>query len=205
MKPLLQMKTTPFEYKMVIHDAKLEMRSSQPGYIANRQKGNGLQIQSTPTQISISTLKARESLGYKNPIKATIENGKKGVEAANEAIGKIAREGNIMMDTRNENAVCQIAKTNSMDSLQTVMSFLPSTGAEISFSKPDLQMRYDADRVQYDWRKNYKPQMQFTRGSIEIQVLNYAKLEIEYIGGPLYIPKSADPNYIPPQGLNVLV
>ncbi|MEG0895162.1 MAG: DUF6470 family protein [Oscillospiraceae bacterium] len=204
MKPLLEMRTTPLEYKMVIHDAKLEMRSSQPGYTANRQKGNGLQIQSTPTQISISTLKARESLGYKNPIKATIENGKKGVEAANEAIGKIAREGNIMMDTRNKNAVCRIAKTNSMDSLQTIMSFLPSTGAEISFSKPNFQMRYEADRVQYDWRKNNKPQTQYTRGFVEIQILNYAKLEIEYTGGPIYIPRSADPNYTPPQGLNVM-
>ena len=37
--------------------------------------------------------------------------------------------------------------------------------------------------------------MEFTPGDIEISVTQQPDVIIKYVGGPLYVPPSADPNY----------
>ncbi|MBQ7605756.1 MAG: hypothetical protein IJU59_04650 [Firmicutes bacterium] len=39
----------------------------------------------------------------------------------------------------------------------------------------------------------------FTPPDLELEVKEMSKVVITYVGGPLYFPKSADPNYVPPQ------
>jgi hypothetical protein len=46
-----------------------------------------------------------------------------------------------------------------------------------------------------------KPEWKFVPSSVEVVVNQLPGLEIEYIGSPLYFPRSADPNYVPPEGV----
>jgi hypothetical protein len=44
-----------------------------------------------------------------------------------------------------------------------------------------------------------KPSWKFVPSSVEVVVNQLPTLEIEYLGSPLYFPRSADPNYTPPE------
>ena len=56
--------------------------------------------------------------------------------------------------------------------------------------------RVSLDKLNFDWRMN---QMQFTfvPGDIEFKVTQQPDVVIKYIGGPLYVTPSPDPNYEP--------
>jgi hypothetical protein len=42
----------------------------------------------------------------------------------------------------------------------------------------------------------------FLPPDLELKVVEMPKVIIKYVGGPLYIPRSADPNYVPPEQYN---
>ncbi|WMJ24259.1 DUF6470 family protein [Paludicola sp. MB14-C6] len=203
MGPLLQIHSVPFSYEMVINDARFEIESPRPSVAISRQKG-GLQINSKPAQIRIDSTEARASMGLKSLGRAVDEFGKKGMQKAMEATAQIAQEGNQLMDTRNSNTVfTSIAYQRTRSSIDTMLGFIPSTPSKVSFDPHQLQIQYEMDKLSFDWRTNSKPDMNFVPASIEFKVKDYARLEIEYLGRPLYIPKSADPNYQEPMKLDV--
>jgi hypothetical protein len=76
------------------------------------------------------------------------------------------------------------------------LQFLPSVGPEISWSQPELTINYEMDKLNFDWQIN-PPTFEFTPGDIEISVKQQPDVIIKYIGGPLYVPPSADPDYEP--------
>lgn len=202
MGPLISIRCVPFQYEMVINDAKLEMQSPRPQQQVDRTSG-GMQISHTTSAIRIDTTAARESLGLKSTLKASEESGQKGMSAASQATGQMASEGNRMMDTRNKDVFGDIGYQRSKNSIETMMGFLPSVKADVSFTPHQLNMKYEMDKLQFDWRVSGKAEMSFTPASIEFKVKGYAKVEIEYTGGPIYAPPSADPNYTPPPGMDV--
>jgi hypothetical protein len=42
----------------------------------------------------------------------------------------------------------------------------------------------------------------FLPPDLELKVVEMPKVIIKYVGGPIYIPRSADPNYVPPEEFN---
>ena len=59
-----------------------------------------------------------------------------------------------------------------------------------------MHIRYEMDKLNFDWRV-IRPQFEFTPGDIELSVTQKPDVIIKYMGGPLYVPPSADPNYEP--------
>lgn len=202
MGPLISIRTTNFQYEMSITDAKLDISSPDPGYRMTRDRGS-LTMRHRPAKIHIDSTAARESLGLKSVLVSSDETAKRGMATAEQATGNIAREGNQMMDSRNKNVFGNIGVQRSKSTIDTMLSFLPSTTSKVSFDKHQLDIRYEADKLQFDWRKQNRPDMKFTPASIEFHVKQYARVDIEYIGGPIYVPKSSDPNYSPPLGMDV--
>ncbi len=45
----------------------------------------------------------------------------------------------------------------------------------------------------------------FTPPDIEVEILEMPKVIVKYVGGPIYIPRSADPDYEAPEEINVRV
>ena len=50
------------------------------------------------------------------------------------------------------------------------------------------------DKLNFDWRVS-QPEFEFTPGDIELSVTQQPDVIIKYIGGPIYVPPSSDPNY----------
>ena len=59
-----------------------------------------------------------------------------------------------------------------------------------------MHIRYEMDKLNFDWRVN-QPQFEFTPGDSEVSVTQQPDVIIKYVGGPLYVHPSSDPNYEP--------
>ena len=59
-----------------------------------------------------------------------------------------------------------------------------------------MQIRYEMDKLNFDWKID-RGEFKFTPGDIEITVEQHPSVTIKYIGGPIYVPPSSDPNYEP--------
>lgn len=199
MEQLLQMRTTPIVMEMTVNRAKLEVSSEQPSYTMTRNKGS-LQIQHSNPKLNIDTYEARSSMNLKSCARSVQDFAAEGMQAAYEATGRIAEEGDMLMNIQNRgNTIGEIAYQNMQPNLDTVLAFLPSVPADISWEPQQLSMQYEMDRLSFDWRTQQQPEMQYTPASVEFHIKQYPKLEIEYVGKPLYVPPSASPDYVPPK------
>ena len=104
----------------------------------------------------------------------------------------------MMMEAKiDQDVIPQLAQQKTVDQpAQLGIQFLPEVGPDISWTGGEMSIRYEMDKLNFDWRMN---QMQFTfvPGDIEFKVTQQPDVVIKYIGGPLYVPPSADPNYEP--------
>lgn len=196
MEPLIEIKTVPIEIQMKVTRAHLEYARGTAQVEISRDKG-GLNIRSKPIQVNIDTFEARNSVMPTTPT-VIRRQANAGVQAAYQATGVLAREGRMMMEARiDQDVIPQLAKQKTMGQPTNLnIDFLPSTGADISWDGGELSIQYEMDKLNFDWRMN---QMSFTfvPGDIEFTMTQRPDVIIKYVGGPLYVPPSADPDYEP--------
>ena len=60
----------------------------------------------------------------------------------------------------------------------------------------ELSIRIEIDHLRFEWKSQQKD-LEFIPGSIEFHVTDYPKVIIEYLGSPIYVPASANPDYEP--------
>ena len=195
MKPLIEITTVPIEIQMKVTNARLEYARGTAQMEISRDRG-GLSIRSRPIRVNIDTFEARSSV-MPTTTQIIQQQAQKGMQGAYQATGVIAREGRMMMEAKIKNVVPQLAKQQTMGELvNSNIQFLPSAAPEISWVGGELSIRYEMDKLNFDWRMG---QMDFTfvPGDIEFTMTQRPDVIIKYVGGPLYVPPSADPNYEP--------
>jgi hypothetical protein len=74
----------------------------------------------------------------------------------------------------------------------------PQQSNVINWSNGSSDYRFEADGADFteiktasDWK--------FVPHSVEVVIKQLPGVDIEYVGTPLYFPRSADPNYVPPE------
>ena len=197
MYPLIEIKTVPIEIEMKVSHAKLEYSRGTADLEISRGDG-GLSIKSRPIKLNIDTFEARNSL---SPTLARYleQSAQKGKQAAYQATATYARQGQLLLETKvGEELVTQFSEEAMMKDVKTNigLDFLPDPGPEITWDPGELNIRYEMDKLNFDWRVN-QPQFEFTPGDIELSVTQQPDVIIKYVGGPLYVPPSSDPNYEP--------
>lgn len=196
MYPLIEIQTVPIEIQMKVTDARLEYARGTAQMEVSRDKG-GLQIRSQPIRVNIDTFEARSSV---MPTTAqNIQQGaQKGIQAAYEATAVLAREGRMMMKAKiGESVIPELARQATLQQpVQLNVQFLPSVAPDISWDGGEMNIRYEMDKLNFDWRME---QMNFTfvPGDIEFTMTQRPDVVIKYVGGPLYVPPSSDPDYEP--------
>lgn len=197
MKPLIEITTVPIQIEMKTTSAKLEYARGTAEMEISRGNGS-LQIKSRPIRVNIDTYEARNSLTP--TIARYLEQGtQKGQQAAYEATATYARQGQLMMETKlGEELVTKFAGEAMMKDVKTNvgLDFLPDPGPEITWDPGEMNIRYEMDKLAIDWKLN-EGSFEFTPGDIEFTVAQRPDVVIKYIGGPIYVPASADPNYEP--------
>lgn len=197
MKPLIEITTVPIQIEMKTTNAKLEYARGTAEMEIHRDNGS-LQIKSRPIKVNIDTFEARNSL---SPTLARYleQSAQKGKQAAYQATATYARQGQLLLETQvGQELVTQFAEEAMMKDVKTNVGidFLPKPGPEITWDPGEMNIRYEMDKLNFDWRIN-QTEFEFVPGDIEISVKQKAEVIIKYIGGPLYVPPSADPDYEP--------
>ncbi len=199
---LLEITSVPI--KVEINITKGEFKNPKVGnpdmaFKMNIQTTDGkLKIDSEPQKIKIDTYAARSSMGYGQYNNADLikNEAQKSIKIAYEGTARIASEGNQLV---RGSSPAQIAAQNNRagQTIQTIMDFIPKEGADITFDKGVLNINYEAGDVNIDWENAATIPYEFTPGKVEFSIAQMPSVEIEYTGGPIYVPASADPNYEP--------
>lgn len=196
MEPLIRITNVPITIEMKTTNAHIQRKSDSVELSISRTEGGGLRIESQPIKLRIDTFEARNTIAptTKRSIEQAAEKGKR---AAYEATAKLVREGQMLMDAKlsGGKALDQIFEM-SMDipTGDFTLARIPGAPPEISWSEPDLRIEYDMEKLNFDWRIQ-KGDFEFIPGTIEFSITQKPDVIIEYIGSPIYVPKSADPNF----------
>ena len=196
MKPLIEITTVPIQIEMKTTNAKLEYARGTAEMEVSRDKG-GLQIKSRPIRVNIDTFEARNSI-TPTAVRSIEQAAQKGRQAAYTAPATIAQQGKLMMETKlGEEVITKFAKDAYKENIRDVgLDFLPSVPPEITWDVGEMNIRYEMDKLNFDWKIG-GGSFEFTPGDIEFTVTQRPEVLIKYVGGPIYVPPSSDPNYEP--------
>lgn len=196
MEQLLKITSVPIAFELKVNNARLQYSNSTAELEMRTDKG-GLHIKSSPIKINIDTFEARNSISP-TPAESVRQAAQTGRSAAYEATAKIASEGQILLSaTLGDSALNQIiASRNDMSPADIGLAFTPKAPPNITWSEPDLTIQYEMDKLNFDWKVG-AGNFEFIPGNIELSITQRPDLIIEYVGGPIYVPPSADPSYEP--------
>lgn len=196
MEQLLKITTVPIQYELKVNNARLEYHSSKAELEISRNEG-GLSIKSRPVKLNLDTFEARNSIAP-TPTTSVSQQAQKGKEAAYSATAQFAQEGQLMLKAKiGEDVLNSIfAQRNQMPSGDFNVGFIPTSSPEIEYQAPDLTINYEMDKLNFDL-KIANGNFEFIPGNIEMVITQQPDIVIEYVGGPIYVPPSADPTHQP--------
>ena len=197
MTPLIEIKSVPIEIEMKISHAKLEYTRGTADLEISRSNG-GLHIKSKPIRLNIDTFEARNSV-VPTAMRSIEQSAQRGRQAVYEATATYAQQGQLLLNAKiGQELVTQFAADAMAKDIKTNVGidFIPTTGAELSWDPAEMNIRFEMDKLNFDWRI-LQPHFEFTPGDIEVSVTQRPDVVITYVGGPIYVPRSADPNYEP--------
>ena len=197
MYPLIEIKTVPIEIEMKVNHAKLEYTRGTADLEISRSEG-GLSIKSRPIKLNIDPIEARNSV-VPTAMRSQQQAAQKGQEASYTATATYAQHGQMLLKAKiGQDMIGQFAAESTMKNYHpnSGIEFLPSAPVEIDWDPGEMEIRYEMDKLNFDWRIN-QAQFEFTPGDIEVSVTQRPDVIIKYVGGPLYVPPSSDPNYEP--------
>lgn len=194
MSQLLNITTVPINIEVNVTRAELKQEVNAPKVQISKNRG-GMQITAEPIKVQIDNTAARESLGYgfKGIDTFARDEADKGMKIAYQAIATISAEGDAKADF--EATPASIAAAKASRTIETVMDFLPKEGPDISWTGNTLNINYKMDSLNMDWDTNIDPKLEFVPGKVEFIVNQLPRVEIEYVGEPIYFPRSAAPGY----------
>ena len=196
MEQLLKITTVPISIEFKVNDARLEQRSGTADLEISRNEGN-FTIRSQPIRLNMDTFEARDSIRPSSAKSLVRDYFQKGKNAAYEATATQAQEGQILLSaTLGDDALDQIIKQRNTVNTDYGLDFIPKAQPNINWSKPNMTIQYEMDKLNFDWKIN-KTGFEFIPGSIEFSITQQPDVKIEYVGDPIYVPPSANPNYTP--------
>lgn len=197
MYPLIEIKTVPIEIEMKTTNASWEYRRGTAEMEISRNKG-GLNIKSRPIRVQMDSFEARNSVSP-TPMRSVTQAAQRGRQAAYEATAAYARNGKLLLNAKvGEDVITQIATQPQQEAMNVNvgLDFLPKGGVELDWQAGEMQIRYEMDKLNFDWKVD-NASFEFVPADIEISIAQMPDVIIKYVGGPLYVPPSADPNYQP--------
>ena len=197
MTPLIEITSVPIEIEMKVSHAKLEYTRGSADLEISRQNG-GLSIKSRPIRLNIDTFESRNSV-FPTPNTSVKQGAQQGQQAAYAATAAYAQQGQLLLQAKVDPQVAaQFSYNPNPTEVPTNVGidFIPSVAPEIEWDPAVMNIRYEMDKLNFDWRTN-QTHFEFTPGDIEISVTQQPDVIIKYVGGPLYVPPSSDPNYEP--------
>lgn len=202
---LLQITTIPIQIEIKVTNARFEHSDEyvQP-QVNIKSRDGGFVMEAEPLKLNIDTYQARKSLGFGHMTDGDMlkQKAQEGWSIAFQGTAKVASEGDQLARGMSP---AEIALNNARAgaTVQTIMEFLPKEGAEVTFEAGKLNIEYQMGEQDINWDIHPDTPLEFIPGNVEFIVRDRPRVEIEYIGDPIYVPPSANPNYEPPLSLDI--
>ena len=195
MYPLIEIKSVPIEIRMKTTNASLEYtRGTAEMEISRSDKG--LDIKSRPIKLNLDTFEPRGGVVLPNAPAQSIQPAPM-TEASYEATSAYSDQGQIMLNARfGQEMARQTAQPSEQSAMSSTEMLRPETGLDFEWKDGQMEIRYEMDKMSFDWKID-RGEFEFTPGDIELIVEQRPSVVIKYMGGPIYVPRSADPNYEP--------
>lgn len=202
---LLQITTIPIQIEIKVTNGRFEHSDEYVQPQVNIKSRNGeFVMEAEPLKLNIDTYQARKSMGYGHMTDGDMlkQKAQEGWSIAFQGTAKIASEGDQLARGVSP---AEIALNNARAgaTVQTIMEFLPKEGADVTFEAGKLNIEYQMGSQDINWDIHPDTPLEFIPGTVELIVHDRPRVEIEYIGDPIYVPPSANPNYEPPPFLDV--
>lgn len=196
MNQLIKITSVPIQYELKINNARLEYSRSRAELEVSRNDG-GLSIKSRPVKLNLDSTEARNSV-VPTTARSVAQTAQAGKEAAYSATAQMAQEGHLLLNAKiGEDVIGQIMQQRTAAPTgEFQLGFTPSAPVDINYEAADLTINYEMDKLNFDL-KIANGNFEFIPGNIEMSITQRPEVRIEYIGGPIYVPPSADPNYEP--------
>ena len=195
MERLIEIKTVPIEPEMKVNHARLDYKRSTVDLEISRDQG-GLQIRSKPIKVNIDTFEARNSVSP-TAMRSIEQAAQRGQQKVYDTTATYARRGDLLLEAKiGEQLISQFAMESQQVNTDFAMKWLPTTGPDISWDGGELSIRYAMDKLNFDWRMD-NGNVEFIPGNIEFTVTQQPDVIIKYIGEPVYVPPSANADYVP--------
>ena len=155
MRQLLEITSVPIEIEMRTSRAQLQYTRGTAELEISRDK-KGLSIKSRPIQLNMDTFEMRQSIVPSAP-RSIEQSAQKGRQAAYSATASLAQEGELYLKAKfGEDVQAQISKTAISEEMysQPAMAFIPTEGPEIDWNPGEMNIRYEMDKLNFDWRIN---------------------------------------------------
>lgn len=196
---LLQITTIPISIEIKITNAKLEFSDDRQPKVNITNTQGGYVMQAEPIRVNIDTYEARKSLGFGHMNDADMlkQKAQEGFSLAFQGTARVSTQGDQLARGMSASEIA-IQNARAGATVETIMEFLPKEGADITFDGGTLNIDYQLGEQNIDWETVQRLPMEFIPGSVEFIVRDRPRVEIEYVGEPIYVPASANPNYKPP-------
>lgn len=168
--------------------------AAAPSVKVSSKQGGGLRLQAEPYRVDLSDVRNYDSYipssGTENGFTLTYEAVAKladGTQKSGEANGTQHKKPSSVeaaLKSLPKNRSRAVSYNNGTLSINYQMNLPPA--AETSAASSD-----SVEAIQFT-------EFEFVPGSIEFIITQMPELDIEYLGDPIYFPRSADPNYEPP-------
>lgn len=196
MEQLLKLTTIPIQYELKVNNARLEYQNSKAELEISRHDGK-LSIKSRPVKLNLDSFEARTSV-MPTLAQEVKQSAQKGKDAAYTATAQFAQEGQLMLKAKiGDDTLSQIfSQRMQAPTGEFQLGFIPNAPVKTEYQPPDLTINYEMDKLNFDL-KVANGNFEFIPGNIELSITQHPDLLIEYVGGPIYVPPSADPDYQP--------
>lgn len=190
---LLRITSIPIQYQIQIERARLEM--STEGNISSKVNHRPAQLRtkSRNIQMRMDSTEMHADLDIKSVGRRIYEAAQQRKQAGQAKTAEYAADARKLEQPGVD--IKQIVADklfNQQPSSKLV--FIPSVGPAISWQPNDLQIQYDPGELDFDWEV-VRNTMDYVPGKFRMSILQYPKVQIEYLGEPAYVPPSANPNY----------
>lgn len=195
MEPLLRITTVPIAFEMKVNNARLEYKTANAQMEVSRNDG-GLKIKSQPIKLDIDSFECYNCINptVKTSIEQAAANGK---HVAYQATAAYASEGKLYLNAKiGEDVLDKIVESKMEVNTNVGLAFTPTARPELNWSQPEISIQYELEKLNFDW-KVMSGNFEFIPGDIEISITQRPDVIIEYVGRPIFVPPSADPEYTP--------
>jgi hypothetical protein len=193
---MLEIKSVPISIEYTVNNARLEVSNDSVDLEISQNKGGDVVMRSRPVHLNIDKAAINMS-AYRNrqanPVVTDPTPLQNNQYYSNGTHNSSVTTGGTAVQSNYEHPALSVNIVGSSNEVLAQANYIPEYPDNMDLSNMDISINYDMDKVISEFRF-HNNKLEFIPADIEITIKEMPDVQIKYIGGPIYVPPSADPN-----------